>query len=101
MPPLAEKPTFDRLPRGAGIGSIPRMIALMKDDKGRKMVSCREAAETYGCSMRYIRKLALDGRLTYEIVGGSYMVSLEEVRKISGRKESGRSRKRAEGFKPG
>lgn len=65
------------------------------------MVSCREAAETYGCTMRYIRKLALDGRLTYELVGGTYMVSLEEVRQIAGRKASGRSRKRAEGFKAG
>jgi excisionase family DNA binding protein len=56
------------------------MIA-MKDDKGRKMLSCREAAEEYGCSMRYIRKLALQGKLTHEIVGGAYLVAADEVRK--------------------
>lgn len=77
------------------------MIAAMKDDKGRKMVSCREAAETYGCTMRYIRKLVRDGRLTHEIVAGGYVVSLDEVRQLSGRKASGRARKRSEGFKPG
>lgn len=77
------------------------MIAAMKDDKGRKMVSCREAAETYGCSMRYIRKLVSEGRLTHEIVAGGYMVALDEVRQIAGRKASGRAKKRSEGFKAG
>ena len=73
----------------------------MKDDRGRKLISCREAAEAYGCTMGYIRKLARQGRITHELVCGSYMVSLEEVRKLAGRKATGREKKRSEGFKPG
>lgn len=73
----------------------------MKDDKGRKMLSCREAAEEYGCSMRYIRKLAFQGKLTREIVGGCYLVSAEEVRKLARRSASGRERKRSGKFSAG
>lgn len=76
------------------------MIA-MKDDKGRKMLSCREAAEEYGCSMRYIRKLALQGKLTHEIVGGAYLVAADEVRKLAGRKSTGREKKRSSKFSEG
>ena len=83
------------------IGTIGGMIALMKDDKGRKMISCREAAEAYGCSMRYIRKLAKDGKVASEVVGGAYMVAADEVRRLAGRKAAGRERKRSEGFKAG
>jgi excisionase family DNA binding protein len=76
------------------------MIA-MKDDKGRKMLSCREAAEEYGCSMRYIRKLALQGKLTHEIVGGAYLVAADEVRKLAGRRATGREKKRSSRFSEG
>jgi len=89
---------FDQRSR---IGTIAGMIALMKDDKGRKMLSCREAAEMYGCSMRYIRKLAKDGKVASEVVGGAYMVAADDVRKLSGRKATGRERKRSEGFRAG
>lgn len=74
---------------------------VMKDSAGRRMLSCKQAAETYGCSMRYIRKLAQGGRLTHEIVAGSYMVSEDEVRRLAKRTSTGRERKRAEGFKEG
>lgn len=89
-----------RFDAGSQGGTIGFMIA-MKDDKGRKMLSCREAAEEYGCSMRYIRKLALQGKLTHEIVGGSYLVSAEEVRKLAKRSAGGREKKRSEGFSEG
>jgi hypothetical protein len=77
------------------------MIMAMKDESGRKMLSCKQAAEEYGCSMRYIRKLAQAGRLTHEIVAGSYMVAADEVKKLARRSSTGRERKRAEGFKEG
>ena len=77
------------------------MIMAMKDEAGRKMLSCKEAAEEYGCTMRYIRKLAKDGRISSEVVGGAYMVAADEVRKLARRKATGREKKRAEGFKPG
>ena len=65
------------------------------------MLSCREAAEMYGCSMRYIRKLAKDVTIASEVVGGAYMVAADDVRRLSGRKSEGRERKRSEGFKAG
>jgi len=77
------------------------MIALMKDDTGRKMLSCHDAAKLYGCSMRYIRKLALQGKLTHELVGGAYMVAADEVRKLAGRKTTGRTKKRSSKFSEG
>ena len=33
------------------------------NDEGTKMIDCREAARRYGCTMRYIRKLALEGKM--------------------------------------
>lgn len=79
------------------------MIAMMKDDSGRKMLSCREAAKKYGCSMRYIRKLAADGEIYSETVAGSYMVSESDVaaRKAKVAKGKGRHKPKAEQFKPG
>lgn len=76
---------------------------MMKDDTGRKMLSCREAAEKYGCSMRYIRKLAADGKVASEIVAGSYMVSEADVAKLKAMvaKGKGRHKPKAEQFKPG
>jgi excisionase family DNA binding protein len=73
----------------------------LRDDKGRKLVSCREAAKAYGCTMRYLRKLAKDGRLTTELAGGAYLFDLEEVRKMASRRDGGRLKKRSEGFRPG
>lgn len=79
------------------------MIVALKNDSGRKMIGCREAAEAYGCSMRYIRRLAKDGRLETELVGGSYLFDEAQVRRLAAQaaKAEGRQRKRAEGFKPG
>lgn len=77
------------------------MFMAMKNEAGRKMLSCKEAAEEYGCTMRYIRKLAKDGKIASEVVGGSYMVAADEVKKLSRRNSTGRERKRSEGFKPG
>lgn len=76
------------------------MIALMKDDKGLKMLPCREAAELYGCSMGYIRELARKGRVRSEMKGHTYFVSAEDIRTLAKRKDGGRRRKRAQGFKP-
>jgi hypothetical protein len=79
------------------------MIALMKDDTGRKMLSCRDAAERYGCSMRYIRKLAAEGKVASEIVAGSYMVAEADVAKLKAKtaKGTGRHKPKAEKFRPG
>ena len=87
----------------SAIGMIHRMICAMKDDRGRKLISCRQAAEDYGCSMRYIRKLAQDGRLTHEIVGGSYMVAADEVSRLkaSTARGTGRHKPKASKFRPG
>jgi excisionase family DNA binding protein len=79
------------------------MIAMIRDNNGRKMISCREAAEKYGCSMRYIRKLALAGKLDHEVVGGSYMVAEADVTKLKAKvaKGTGRHKPKAERFKEG
>lgn len=79
------------------------MIAMMKDDTGRKMLSCREAAEKYGCSMRWIRKLAKEGEIYAETVAGSYMVSEADLasKKAKVAKGKGRHKPKAEKFKPG
>jgi excisionase family DNA binding protein len=91
---------FDRRSR---IGIIQGMIAMMKDDTGRKMLTCREAAEKYGCSMRYIRKLAKDGEIRSETVAGSYMVAEADVasRKAKVAKGKGRHKPKASKFRPG
>lgn len=77
------------------------MIALMKSDQGRKLVTCNRAAEVYGCSMRYIRRLAAEGRIYSEVVGRTYMVAEDDVKKLATRKDGGRLRKRATGHKEG
>jgi hypothetical protein len=78
------------------------MIA-MKDDRGRKMLSCRDAAKKYGCSMRYIRKLALAGKLEHEVVGGSYMVAEADVLRLKAQvaKGEGRHKPKAGGYGEG
>lgn len=75
----------------------------MKNDQGRKMLSCREAAEKYGCSMRYIRKLVEAEKLEHEVVGGSYMVAEADVLRLKAQvaKGQGRHKPKAERFKEG
>ena len=77
------------------------MIAIMKDDQGRKLLTCNEAAELYGCSMRYIRKLAAAGRVHSETVGRTYMVAEDDVKRLASRQDGGRLRKRSSGHKGG
>jgi hypothetical protein len=79
------------------------MIAFMKDNQGRTLLSCRDAAERYGCSMRWIRKLAADGRIYSETVAGSYMVAEVDVAKIKAAtaKGTGRHKPKATKFKAG
>jgi len=79
------------------------MIVALKNDSGRSMIGCREAAEAYGCTMSYIRRLARDGRLDTEMVGGSYVFDEAQVRRLAAKaaKAEGRQRKRAGGFKAG
>lgn len=73
----------------------------IRDNQGRTLISCREAAELYPCSMGYIRRLVRDGRLSSQEVGGTYMVDRAEVLTISRRKDTGRLKKRSEGFRAG
>lgn len=75
----------------------------MKNDTGRKLLTCRDAAEKYGCSMRYIRKLASDGQVYAEIVAGSYMVSEADLasRKAKVAKGKGRHKPKAQRFAAG
>jgi hypothetical protein len=79
------------------------MIALMKDDTGRKMLSCHDAAAKYGCSMRWIRRLAQEGKVYSEVVGGSYMVSEADLAKLKAKvaKGKGRHKPKAQEFRPG
>ena len=85
------------------IGTIEVMNVAVTNESGTKMIDCREAARRYGCTMRYIRRLAADGRLSYEVVGGSYLFSAAEIEQIKrdAAAATGRERKRAEGFQPG
>ena len=84
-------------------GTIGGMIVALRNERGRKLISCRDAADAYGCSMSYIRRLARLGRLETEEVGGSYLFDEAEVKRLAAQadKGEGRHRKRAEGFKPG
>ena len=77
-------------------------MALLNEE-GTKMIDCREAARRYGCTMRYIRRLALSGRLTHEVRGGCYLFPAAEVDKLrrDAAHAKGRERKRSEGFKAG
>ena len=79
------------------------MIALMRDDQGRRMISCREAAELYDCSMRYIRKLARDGKVASEVVAGAYVVSADDIRRLKAAvsKGTGRHKPKPRQFKAG
>jgi len=76
---------------------------MVKNDEGRKLLTCREAAERYGCSMRWIRRLAQDGRVYSEVVAGSYMVAEADVAKLKAKtaKGKGRHKPKADKFTAG
>jgi predicted oxidoreductase len=71
------------------------MIAMMKDDSGRKMLSCQDAAKLYDCSMRYMRRLALKGKVGSEIIGGAYFVSEDDVNRLKAEVQKGTGRFKA------
>jgi hypothetical protein len=73
------------------------MVAV-KNDKGREMVSCSDAAQEYDCTMSYMRRLAREGRVRAEEHAGVWWFDLEDVRKLSERQDEGRKRKRSQGF---
>lgn len=79
------------------------MILELLNDEGTRMIDCREAARRYGCTMRYIRKLAHDGKLPHKVIGGSYLFPTAEVDRLKrdAARAEGRHRKRSEGFQPG
>jgi excisionase family DNA binding protein len=80
------------------------MIAMaLRDNAGRELIDCREAARRYGCTMRYIRALVTRGTLSAEIAGGTYLLDAAQVEGLKKRvaKGKGRNRPRADKFKPG
>lgn len=71
----------------------------IEDTSGRVLVSVREAAEKYPCSMSYIRKLIRTGRLfAKKIHDRASVVDLGEVLDLAGRTATGREKKRSERF---
>ena len=50
---------------------------------GRNLVTCHEAAKIYGCSMRYMRRLASTGRVYSQTLGRTYLVDRDEVQKLA------------------
>jgi hypothetical protein len=73
------------------------MIAV-KNENGREIVSCSEAAKVYDCSMSYMRRLARDERVRTEEHAGTWWFDLEDVRKLASRTDKGRKKKRSQGF---
>jgi hypothetical protein len=73
------------------------MLAV-KSESGRELVPCSEAAEVYGCSMSYMRRLARDDRVRTEEHAGIWWFDIEDVRKLSCRTDGGRKKKRSQGF---
>ena len=73
------------------------MIAV-KNENGREIVSCSEAAEAYGCTMSYMRRLAREDRVRTEEHAGVWWFDIEDVRKLAGRSDGGRKKKRSQGF---
>jgi hypothetical protein len=78
------------------------MVVALRAEEGRIWISCREAAEEYGCTMSYIRRLARLGRLDTDEIAGSYVFDKAQVRRLAAAasKAQGRMRKRSGGFKP-
>jgi hypothetical protein len=73
------------------------MIAV-KNENGREIVSCSEAAEAYDCTMSYMRRLARAGRVRTEEHAGVWWFDIEDVKKLAGRTDGGRKKKRSQGF---
>jgi len=73
------------------------MVAV-KNEKGREMVPCSEAAEAYGCTMSYMRRLAREERVRTEEHAGVWWFDIEDVRKLADRSDEGRKKKRSQGF---
>ena len=75
----------------------------LKNERGREMIDCRTAAERYGCSMRYIRKLVADGKLNAQQAGGTYLVDAADVDRLKAQvsKGKGRHKPKADKFRPG
>jgi hypothetical protein len=73
------------------------MVAV-KNESGRELVPCSEAAEAYGCTMSYMRRLARDERVRTEEHAGIWWFDIEDVRKLASRTDGGRKKKRSQGF---
>jgi hypothetical protein len=75
----------------------------MKSNTGRTLITCREAATKYECSMRYVRKLAKDGEIYAEMIAGCYMVSEADLasRKAKVARGKGRHKPKAQRFAAG
>lgn len=75
------------------------MVVAIEDTQGRVLVSVREAAEKYPCSMSYIRKLILTGKIySKKIHARASVVDLSEVIDIASRDATGREKKRSTKF---
>jgi len=75
------------------------MVVAIEDTQGRVLVSVREAAEKYPCSMSYIRKLIRTGRVfSKKVHDRASVVDLAEVLDIAERNATGREKKRSERF---
>ena len=75
------------------------MVVAIEDTQGRVLVSVREAAEKYRCSMSYIRKMIRTGRIfSKKVHGRASVVDLAEVLDIAERNATGREKKRSERF---
>lgn len=71
----------------------------IEDRSGRVLVSVRDAAEKYPCSMGYIRKLIANGRIfSKKIHDRARVVDLSEVLDLAARTSTGREKKRSEKF---
>jgi hypothetical protein len=75
------------------------MVVAIEDTSGRVLVSVREAAEKYPCSMGYIRKLITQGRIfSKKVHDRARVVDLGEVLDIAERNATGREKKRSDKF---
>lgn len=95
--------TLGRFDRGSAVGTIGVLVLTLKNERGREMIDCRRAAERYGCSMRYIRKLIADGKLDAQTAGGTYLVDAAAIDRLKAKvaRGTGRHKPKADQFKPG
>lgn len=95
--------TLGRFDRGSAVGTIGALLLALKNERGREMIDCRTAAERYGCSMRYIRKLVEQGKLKAQTAGGTHLVDAADVDRLKAKvsKGKGRHKPKADRFKPG